>query len=183
MSQIHRTTLTPSKLELAAGWLVGQPWYRGGGRPELAKAGGFRLDDPDGEVGCEFMVVRDADGTCYHLPVTYRATPLPDGEGALIGTTEHGVLGTRWVYDGEGDPLLLELVAGFVNGEIPAQAQSESETLDDTVRARLDGAPAVPADIEIVRVLTPGAAAGRGEVSGRWQTADGETRGAMVRVS
>ena len=182
MSQIHRTTLSPSKLELAAGWLVGRPWYRGDGAPLLEKAGGFRLDDPDGEVGCEFMVVRDADGTCYHLPVTYRGTALPDGAAELIGTTEHGVLGTRWVYDGATDPLLPALAAALVNGEIPAQAQSESDTLDDTVVARLEGAPAVPADLEIVRVLTAGGSDGRGGITGVWQTADGPNRGAMVRV-
>ena len=47
MAVIHHTTLTPSKLELLSAWLPGQPWYRDAGRaPELARAGGFRLDDP-----------------------------------------------------------------------------------------------------------------------------------------
>ncbi|MFH0176650.1 hypothetical protein ACIA6D_30750 [Streptomyces cacaoi] len=35
-----------------------QSWYTA--TPVLVKAGGFRLDDPDGEVGIEFMVVTDA---------------------------------------------------------------------------------------------------------------------------
>jgi hypothetical protein len=182
MAQIYRTTLTPSKLELAAGWLVSRPWYRGSGTPDLAKAGGFRLDDPDGEVGCEFMVVRDADGTCYHLPVSYRGAAVPALAHALIGTSEHGVLGTRWVYDGARDPLVLELVAALLNGELPAQAQSRSDALDPTVLTRLDGGPAVPVDLEIVRVLTAAGASGtRGEVSGTW-TADGPVRGPMVLV-
>ena len=59
MAEIHRTTLAPSKLELLARWLPRQPWYAGGScSPALQKAGGFRLDDPLGEVGIEFMYVR-----------------------------------------------------------------------------------------------------------------------------
>lgn len=183
MSTIFRTTLTPGKLELVAGWWVHQPWYRGTGTPELTKAGGFRLDDPDGEVGCEFMVVGDADGTRYHLPVSYRGAPLPDANEALIGTTEHGVLGRRWVYDGARDPLLLDLAAAFVNGEIPAQAQSESDTLDPTVQASVSGGPATPADLEIIRVLIPDATTdARGQISGVWQVGGGTVGGPMVLV-
>jgi hypothetical protein len=56
---IHPTTLVPSKLELLTAWLPSRPWYRGRGTPNLAKAGGFRLDDPAGEVGIEFAFVTD----------------------------------------------------------------------------------------------------------------------------
>ena len=56
MAIIHRTTMAPTKLELLTSWLPGRPWYAGGAAlPRLTKAGGFRLDDPDGEVGLEFM--------------------------------------------------------------------------------------------------------------------------------
>ena len=76
MAIIHHTTMSPGKLELLTAWLPAQPWYRQTGhQPELAKAGGFRLDDPQGEVGIEFMVVTDGSGygaTCLpgtpHLP-------------------------------------------------------------------------------------------------------------------
>jgi len=34
------------------------------------------------------------------VPLTYRGAPLDGAEDALVGTTEHGVLGRRWVYDG-----------------------------------------------------------------------------------
>ncbi|CAM5708775.1 hypothetical protein SFUMM280S_01006 [Streptomyces fumanus] len=54
MAVIHRTYVKPTKLELLTSWLPSRPWYRGGaGEPELTKAGGFRLDDPEGEVGIE----------------------------------------------------------------------------------------------------------------------------------
>jgi Maltokinase N-terminal cap domain len=54
MAIVHNTTMSPGKLELLTAWLPAQPWYLGTGRaPELVKAGGFRLDDPEGEVGIE----------------------------------------------------------------------------------------------------------------------------------
>lgn len=136
MAVIHRTTLTPGKLELVAGWLVRQPWYRGNGRPQLSKAGGFRLDDPAGDVGLEFMVVTDQSGevvVAYHVPVTYRGAPLLGAEGALIGTSEHGMLGRRWVYDGVHDPVLVQQLFDLLHGRAQPQALSESNTPDESV--------------------------------------------------
>ena len=135
MAVIHHTTLTPGKLDLLAAWLPRQPWYRaGGGTPILARAGGFRLDDPDGEVGLEFMVVTDAaTSTAYHVPATYRDRELPGASGALIGTAEHGVLGHRWVYDGAHDPVLVGQLVALIQGRAEPQAQSESNTPDPTV--------------------------------------------------
>ena len=104
MSLIHHTTLKPTKLELLTEWLPTCPWYRGGaGQPLLTKVGGFRLDDPAGEVGIEFMVAAEGS-TVYHVPLTYRGSPLEGMSDALIGTSEHGVLGLRWIYDGTRDP-------------------------------------------------------------------------------
>src|SRR5215469_677472 len=139
MATIYHTTLTPSKLELLSDWLPTRPWYRGTERaPVLAKAGGFRLDDPAGEVGIEFMAVVDGSGAqsmVYHVPLTYRGGPL-EGTAGLIGTAEHGVLGRRWVYDGTRDPVLVTQLVALIQGEIEAQAQSESHTPDPTVAAR-----------------------------------------------
>ncbi|MFE9249755.1 1,4-alpha-glucan branching protein [Streptomyces sp. NPDC007088] len=141
MAVVHRTTLTPTKVELLAGWLPRQPWYRGPG-PEAAapvKAGGFRLDDPAGEVGIEFMAASDSSGpepVIYHVPFTYRAAPLDGAEAGLIGTAEHGVLGKRWVYDGTHDPVLVAQVLALLRGEAAPQAQSESDTPDPSVLAR-----------------------------------------------
>ena len=140
MSIIYRTTLVPSKLELLTEWLPTRTWYQvTGGRPALQKAGGFRLDDPEGEVGIEFMVVADTSGaevTVYHVPLTYRGSPLEEGEDVLVGTTEHGILGRRWVYDGTRDPVLVTQLVALIQGEVKAQAQGESHTPDPTVHAR-----------------------------------------------
>jgi hypothetical protein len=137
MATIHRTTMVPTKLELLGEWLPGRPWYRGEGRPPaLTRAGGFRLDDPAGEVGIEFMFVRDGiDGaaTTYHVPLAYRGAPLPEADAGLLGTSEHGVLGTRWIYDAAHDPVAVAALLAFVGGVGEAQRQSESDTPDRSV--------------------------------------------------
>ncbi|MFF3532938.1 1,4-alpha-glucan branching protein [Streptomyces sp. NPDC002466] len=143
MAVIHRTTLTPTKLELLDTWLPEQPWYRGtpGQRPELARTGGFRLDDPEGEVGIEFMAVTDTSGAepvTYQVPFTYRGAPLAGADEALVGTSEHGVLGRRWVYDGTRDPVLVAQLFALVVGEAEPQMQSTSNAPDPSVTARFD---------------------------------------------
>lgn len=142
MAVIHSTTLTPGKLELLSAWLPGQPWFRGPAAPELDRAGGFRLDDPAGAVGIEFMVVADSAGggqRFYQVPLTYRAAPLAGAEAALIGTTEHGVLGLRYVYDGTRDPVLAHQLVALLLGRVSAQAQRVSATPDHSVLASYDG--------------------------------------------
>ncbi|MEV6330512.1 1,4-alpha-glucan branching protein [Streptomyces sp. NPDC051909] len=211
MSVIHRTTMAPTKLELLTAWLPTRPWYRGGegGVPELAKAGGFRLDDPEGEVGIEFMVVADSAGDevhAYLAAMTYRGAPLAGAEHALIGTSEHGVLGTRWIYDGAHDPVLLGRLAALLEGRAVPQAQSETDTPDPTVEASFDGpagawdvsaAPVVEEGaygtdirlgagappLRLARVLDEKAAGPRGHVVTGWSLPDGGARrGAYVLV-
>lgn len=139
MAVIHRTTMTPTKLELLAGWLPRQDWYEGDAS-ELVNAGGFRLDDPDGAVGIEFMVVVDTGGpepVAYTVPLSYRDAALDDvPDAALIGTAEHGVLGTRWIYDGTHDPVVTAQLRALVRGEATPQHQRESDTPDPTVTVR-----------------------------------------------
>jgi hypothetical protein len=123
MAVIHHTTLVPGKLDLLSDWLPAQSWYveTAAGKPELSRAGGFRLDDPDGEVGIEFMIVLDhsaGNAAAYLVPMTYRGSPLAGAQDALIGTTEHGVLGTRWVYDGAHDPVLLTQLGELIQGRL-----------------------------------------------------------------
>ncbi|MFJ6798127.1 1,4-alpha-glucan branching protein [Streptomyces sp. NPDC091268] len=138
MAAIHRTTMTPTKMELINAWLPKQSWYVGAGATvDLVKGGGFRLDDPDGEVGIEFMIVVDDQGgepVAYLVPLAYRGAELEGAPGeALIGTSEHGVLGTRWVYDGVHDPVVMAQLRALLRGEAVAQHQSESDTPDPTV--------------------------------------------------
>ncbi len=144
MAVIHHTTLKPTKTELLAGWLPGRPWYRGGPAPVLERSGGFRLDDPEGEVGIEFIVATDTaspERTAYLAPLTYRGAPLEGAEHALVGTMEHGVLGTRWVYDGCHDPVLVTETLALIEGRAQAMAQSVSDTPDREVIRSCTAAP------------------------------------------
>ncbi|WP_327697340.1 maltokinase N-terminal cap-like domain-containing protein [Streptomyces sp. NBC_00459] len=155
MAVIHNTTMTPGKLELLTAWLPARPWYVGAARgPELAKAGGFRLDDPEGEVGIEFMVVTDTSGdepVSYLVPLSYRGAPLDGADEALVGTSEHGVLGKRWVYDGAHDPVLVGQLLAFLQGRAEAQAQGVSGTPDPSVTGYFTGA-GVSAEVASVAV-------------------------------
>ncbi|MEV0228258.1 1,4-alpha-glucan branching protein [Nonomuraea sp. NPDC050786] len=203
MAVIHHTTLKPTKLELLTSWLPSRPWYVGGaGAPALAKAGGFRLDDPQGEVGIEFMVVTDtsgADPASYLVPLTYRGAPLDGAEHALVGTMEHGVLGQRWAYDGCHDPVLVAQLLALVQGRAQAQDQNTSGTPDREVIRSYDGDGLSSPDftaaddqegtellgsqgtsIRLQRVLRPAQDGGPllpaeaiGHVAGSWQLPDG----------
>jgi hypothetical protein len=143
MAIIHQTTMVPSMRDLLTSWLPGRPWYLGEGTsPRLAKAGGFRLDDPAGEVGLEFLVATHDCGdevVVYHMPLTYRGAPLEGAEAALIGTGEHGVLGKRWIYDGTRDPVFVTQMFALLLGEAEPQAQSISDTPDPSVTRTLTG--------------------------------------------
>ncbi|OIJ87054.1 maltokinase N-terminal cap-like domain-containing protein [Streptomyces monashensis] len=145
MAIIHHTTLKPTKLELLTDWLPSRPWYRGGpDAPVLTKSGGFRLDDPAGEVGIEFMVATDTstpEPTAYLVPLTYRGAPLAGAEHALVGTMEHGVLGRRWAYDGCHDPVLAAELLRLIDGRAQAQAQSIDSAPDHEVARSRTGVP------------------------------------------
>lgn len=105
MAHLHHATLIPTKKELLDAWLPRQDWAAGLDPAALSVIGGYRLDDPDGEVGMEGIVLGGADGGFVHVPLTYRGAPLEGAEEHLLGTMEHSALGTRWVYDAEGDPV------------------------------------------------------------------------------
>ncbi|CAL9635578.1 maltokinase N-terminal cap-like domain-containing protein [Streptomyces sp. enrichment culture] len=212
MAVIHRTTVKPTKLELLTAWLPSRPWYRGAGAPQLAKAGGFRLDDPEGEVGIEFMVVTDTSGSDpvpYLVPLTYRGAPLDGAEHALVGTMEHGVLGRRWVYDACHDPVATAQLAAFLLGRAQAQDQNVSDAPDPEITASFTGEGALPTDVtaaddqdgtaltaahgptlRLRRVLRPAAdeqdpapQSAIGHVTGPWQLLDGtRTRGIFAVV-
>ena len=176
MAIIHDTTMNPDKLELLATWLPAQSWYLGGSRaPALAKAGGFRLDDPRGEVGIEFMIVTDGSGdqvTSYLVPMTYRAEALAAADRALIGTSEHGVLGHRWIYDGTRDPVLVAQLVALLQGTAEPQAQNVSNTPDPAVTVgsvRRRG----QLTVRVNRILRPAGPAGQPGLAAAWRLPDG----------
>ncbi len=105
MALLHKARISPTKLELLAAWLPTRPWWDGPAAPEPERVAAARLDDPAGEVGLEIMLVGVGDGVVRHVPLTYRGAPLDGAEAWLVGTTEHSVLGRRWVYDAVGDPV------------------------------------------------------------------------------
>jgi len=107
MALLHRATLRPSKLDLLASYL---------GSGELRALGAYRFDDPAGHVGIESHVVQ-AGSDVLHVPLTYRSEPLAGAEEWGIGTIEHSVLGTRWVYSACADPVYAnELVRAILTG-------------------------------------------------------------------
>jgi Maltokinase N-terminal cap domain len=175
MAAVHPgATLTPHFREFLPAWVARQSWYPGSGVPALRPVGYFRFEDPAGEVGIETHLVTDGSFVCQ-LPLTYRGAPLPGADAALVATTEHSVLGTRWIYDGPADPVwrgeLLRLVRtggasdpSLKTGAAPAEARGRplrpAALADDAVT------------IELHRVLTAGEPAARpgvaGLVTGTW---------------
>ncbi|WP_347057223.1 1,4-alpha-glucan branching protein [Blastococcus sp. HT6-30] len=189
MATIHRTTMVPTKLELLTAWLPRQPWYRPtGAPPALRRAGGFRLDDPTGEVGLEFVVVTDGPPggeTTYFVPLSYRGAPLAGAEESLVGTSEHGVLGLRWIYDAAADPVAIAQLLALARGAAQAQHQDDSDTLDPSVIRRWSGDDETRPAVELVRVLPEDGEAGSGigSVEAGWTRADGRpARGTVVVV-
>ena len=109
MARYHIAQLTPSKVEILAGWLNAQPWAPVvPGADDIEIAGAFRFDDPAGAVGLETHLVR-AGGVLFQVPLTYRQEPLDDGQ--LVSEMHHSVLGNRWVYDGQRDPVMVAMFA------------------------------------------------------------------------
>lgn len=114
MALLHQADLHPTKLELLAGWLPGRPWYQRRPGAEISRVAACRFDDPAGAVGIETMLVAAGDEVLYQVPLTYRGTPLPGGDAWLVGTTDHSVLGQRWVYDACGDPVYAATLASAI---------------------------------------------------------------------
>ncbi|MFI5838733.1 hypothetical protein ACIA8K_03305 [Catenuloplanes sp. NPDC051500] len=112
MAILHKAQLVPSKLELLNGWLPSRPWFDGSAAAGVERVAAFRFDDPAGRAGVEVLLVRDQK--IYHVPLTYRGAPLAGADAHLLGTSEHSVLGTRWIYDAAGDPVYATALAHAV---------------------------------------------------------------------
>lgn len=131
MALIYQATLTPNKGDLVAAWLPSRQWAP----PAPISSGvSYRFDDPAGEVGMEGFLLTDEEGNTVHVPLSYRAKPLEGAQEHLLGTMDHSVLGTRWVYDGCADPVWVTALAATI---LTGGAQAE-ELVDDgeTVQRR-----------------------------------------------
>ncbi|NUR81265.1 MAG: aminoglycoside phosphotransferase [Dermatophilaceae bacterium] len=130
MAIVHKgATIVPTKTEMVTEWMPHQRWYHGKGHvPRLRRVGGFRFEDPAGEVGCETLLLADEAVTpavVYQVPLTYRGAPLEGAEHALLGTMEHSVLGTRWVYDAPHDPVYVsQLMTTILGSGVSDDAQA-----------------------------------------------------------
>ena len=141
--------LTPGKRELMDAWLPGRAWFDG--EPGRKPVGSFRFDDPEGEVGMEGFLLGGEGLSTLFLPLTYRSAELPGADDHLVGTTEHSELGTRWVYDGCGDPVFVQsLVSAIVTGATGVDYEYDlgngPETRPTNAQVRGSGTPgaAVP---------------------------------------
>ncbi|MCM0676409.1 hypothetical protein NCC78_17195 [Micromonospora phytophila] len=160
MALLHRAKLHPTKLELLAAWLPGRPWYRGEATADVVSLAAYRFDDPAGEVGIETIVVGVGAGAgagagpVHQVPLTYRGAPLDGADDWLVGTTDHSVLGRRWVYDGCADPVYAAALTGAIFGragqaeeffEVDGELQRREPSLIVTAGGVGDTAPAVGA--------------------------------------
>jgi hypothetical protein len=151
MGLVHYTaTLTPTKQELAEAWLPSRPWAPEG---PIQKVAEYRFDDPEGEVGVETIVWRSGDGSLLQVPFSYRAEPLDGAEDFLVGTSDHSVLGKRWVYDGCVDPIwAATLTTTVLTGGSQAQMviEKDGELVDVPPRMEVRGSGAVGAEVPSV---------------------------------
>lgn len=182
LAAMYEAAMTPSFRDFLPPWVARQPWYAGPGVPRLRLLGTYRLQDPAGEVGLETHLVSDGV-TGYQVPMTYRGAPLPGAEHRLIVTASHAVLGPRWIYDAEADPVwraeVLRMVQTGGTSDPAASYRAEARGVRMT-RAALSAA-----GIELVRVLEQGPPPpAPGLVLGSWVAPDGSAaEGCLVFVA
>ncbi len=149
MAIIYDTTMHPTKLELLTEWLPTQSWFVDE-VADIEPVAAYRFDDPEGEVGMEGHFLRVGGDRVYHVPLTYRGEPLEAGEAFLLGTSEHGVLGKRWIYDASGDPVyrakLAQVIsqAGCEAEETEVSANGATRDRRIHTRVRGSGTPGAP---------------------------------------
>ena len=119
--------------------------------------------------------------------MTYRAEALAAADRALIGTSEHGVLGHRWIYDGTRDPVLVAQLVALLQGTAEPQAQNVSNTPDPAVTVRrveaasADGARRGQLTVRVNRILRPAGPAGQPGLAAAWRLPDGtQARGILA---
>jgi hypothetical protein len=122
-------TIVPNKTDLLRRFISSESWSRSVDAGSLSRVGAYRFDDPDGEVGIETHLVEVAEGKLLQIPFTYRNAEMPGGQEFLIATAEHSVLGTRWIYDGLGDPVFLSALATCI---LCGGRQADLENITDS---------------------------------------------------
>src|SRR5215207_9240074 len=162
MAILYDATITPGKRDLMKAWLPTRSWFDG----DLARKphAAFRFDDPAGEVGIECFLLGPEEGPeapTYLIPMTYRGAPLEGAEEHLIGTTEHSVLGPRWVYDGCADPvgvaaLLTAITTGGHEAALTMEQDGETVTFEPTCRVRGSGSASEAVTVDAVTVIDDG---------------------------
>lgn len=181
-----QTTLSPTKLELLAAWLPQQSWFSGDAS-DLERPAAFRFVDPEGEVGLDCMIITSG-GAAYHVPVTWRGAELEGGE--LIGTLDHGVLGTRYCYDATTDPVYIaELVRVIREGDTGSDITNVETGQPLPATAEVSGSGVTPGvdaqgQVRLIRVLDAeheDTHAARGVLTATW-TWDGQQREDVLAV-
>ncbi|PQZ91148.1 1,4-alpha-glucan branching protein [Arthrobacter sp. MYb227] len=166
--------MDPTKGELLAAWMPKQSWFEGESTLSLRVVGGFRLDDPADEVGMEMILVLDETPqtpVLYHVPLSYRGAELEGAAESLLGTSAHGILGTRWIYDAAVDPVWQAQVKALIAGEVTAQHQNDSHVLDHSITVSMNqGTPTQ--DEPIASIIRRPVAGGKGSAHARaWVSA------------
>ncbi len=159
MAILHDATITPGKRDLMKGWLPSRSWFDGDlDRKPVAS---FRFDDPAGEVGVECFLLGGTDRPTLLIPMSYRGAPLDGAEEHLIGTTDHSVLGPRWVYDGCADPvavstILTAITTGGHEAALTMEQDGEIVTFEPTCRVAGSGSSPDPVYVEVVELVDAG---------------------------
>ena len=154
MGLVHLATLAPSKQDLVAAWLPTRPWADG--REVTKKVAEYRFDDPAGEVGIETIVFADSRGTTVQVPLTYRSAPLEGAEDFLVGTSEHSVLGPRWVYDGCADPVWAAALASAIltgGSQVQMYFEQDGERVDVPPRMTVQGSGSPDAAVPTITAV------------------------------
>ena len=159
MALLHDATITPGKRDLMKAWLPSRSWFDGD--LDRKPVGSFRFDDPDGEVGVECFLLGSKAASTLLIPMSYRGGPLAGADEHLIGTTDHSVLGKRWVYDGCGDPVAVSaivtaILTGGHEAELTMEKDGQLVTFDPTCRVTGSGSGADGVSLDTVAIVDDG---------------------------
>jgi|KBSSwiStaDraftv2_1062776.scaffolds.fasta_scaffold136549_2 hypothetical protein len=162
MAIVHPTaTISPTKAELAQKWLAEADWFDGDPNAiEVRSRLSYRFDDPAGKVGIETLVVRDGS-RLIQIVLSYREAALVGADEFFLDNMQHSALGTRWIYDGVGDPVAVAafvraIVAGEHSAILEFAVDGQPRSVETHVQAHGTGTAAAPEDIRVLGVEREG---------------------------